>query len=88
MDAQFADSVSDRRCIAHMAIGKTVQAGGDQRPRSLILEPATCEKSPSTSVRAWDDVVFGLHRVNVIQSATRQTPHAQTHPHTLFRQTS
>ena len=38
MDAQFADPVSDRRCIARMSMGKTIQAGGDQRPYSLSLE--------------------------------------------------
>ena len=38
MDTQFSDSLSYLCHVAQMPIGKTVQAGGDQRPLSLVLE--------------------------------------------------
>jgi len=38
VDAQFADPLSDRRRVAGMSIGKTVQTGRDQRPCPLVLE--------------------------------------------------
>jgi hypothetical protein len=39
VDAQFADSLSDRRRVAGRSIGKTAQTGLDQRPCPLVLEP-------------------------------------------------